>query len=104
MRIRHMTPPELALRCALYARISPTNEKIVEGGGYGNYSIDSQIHGMNEFATAQGWHTDPTLHFIDDRVTGAALERPALDRVRELVRARAIDVVLAFSTDRLTRE
>ena len=32
------------------------------------------------------------------------LERPALDRLRELVRSRAIDVLLVFSTDRLTRE
>ena len=59
---------------------------------------------MTEFATAQGWQTDETLHFIDDRVTGATLERPALDRLRELVRCRAIDVVLVFSSDRLTRE
>ena len=66
-----MTPPNRALRCALYARISPTNEKATESGGYSNYSIASQIHEMTEFVKAQGWHTDPTLHFMDDRVTGA---------------------------------
>ena len=52
---------------------------------------------MTEFAEKQGWHTDAALHFIDDRVTGAALERPALDRLRELVRCRAVDVLLVFS-------
>jgi site-specific DNA recombinase len=92
------------LRCALYARISPTNEKAVESGAYSNYSIPSQLHEMAEFAASQGWRTDAALHFVDDRVTGAILERPALDRVRELVRCRAIDVLLVFSTDRLTRE
>jgi site-specific DNA recombinase len=99
-----MTPPSRVLRCALYARISPTNEKATESGGYSNYSISSQLHEMTEFANAQGWHTDPSLHFIDDRVTGAVLERPALDRLRELVRGRNVDVFLAFSSDRLTRE
>ncbi len=97
-------PPDRAPRCGLYARISPTNEKATESGGYSNYSIDSQIHEMTEFAKAQGWYTDSNLRFIDDRVTGAVLERPALDRMRELVRCGAVDVVLVFSTDRLTRE
>ena len=98
-----MTPPKRPLRCALYARISPSNEKAKEKGGYSNYSIESQLHEMTEFATAQGWQTDETLHFIDDRVSGVFLERPALDRLRELVRCRAIDVFLVFSSDRLTR-
>jgi site-specific DNA recombinase len=96
--------PKRGLRCALYARISPTNEKATESGGYSNYSISSQLHEMTQFAEAQGWYTDQTLHFIDDRVTGAVLERPALDRIRELVRCREVDVFLVFSTDRLTRE
>jgi site-specific DNA recombinase len=96
-------PPDRALRCALYARISPTNERVKESGKYKNYSIASQLHEMTEFAEKQGWHTDESLHFIDNGVSGVFLDRPDLNRLRELVRARAIDVVLCLDATRWTR-
>lgn len=87
-------------RCAFYARISPTPEK--EFGH--NYSIAAQHHEMNEYASARGYQNDLSLQFVDNLVTGAILDRPALNAVRELIRARTIDVLLVLSTDRLSRE
>lgn len=36
--------------------------------------------------------------------SGLSLERPDLDKLRELVRTEVIDVVLCYSLDRLTRD
>src|SRR5206468_3539083 len=41
--------------------------------------------------------------FADDGYSGASLERPALARLREGVRARRWDVVLVHAPDRLAR-
>jgi site-specific DNA recombinase len=86
-------------RCAIYARISPTPESEVGG----NYSIASQVRENLACARTRGYQTDPALEFIDDNYSGTTLDRPALDRLRDLVRARAIDVVLVYSLDRLVR-
>jgi site-specific DNA recombinase len=88
-----------AKRCALYARISPTPEKEVGA----NYSIASQLYEMGECAKKRGYPNNPALHFVDDNFTGTTLDRPALNRLRDLVRARAIDVLLVYSLDRLVR-
>src|SRR4029453_5953102 len=42
--------------------------------------------------------------FLDDGHSGAILERPALTRLRDAVRAGAIEVVLAHDPDRLSRK
>lgn len=92
------TPPS-AVRCAIYARISPKPEGAVGD----NYSIASQIHALREYARANHGCADP-VEFVDKDISGATLDRPALDRLRDGVAARAFDVVAAYSPDRLSRE
>ncbi len=42
--------------------------------------------------------------FIDDGYSGAELDRPALNRLRQAVKEGRVDVVLAYDPDRLSRK
>jgi site-specific DNA recombinase len=88
-----------ALRCAIYARISPKPEGAVGD----NYSIKAQLHEMTELAKRDFGCSNP-VQYIDDKVSGATLDRPALDQLRDAMALRMYDVIIAFSPDRLTRE
>jgi site-specific DNA recombinase len=50
----------------------------------------------------EGWRLIPH-RFDDGGLSGASLERPALQALLELVRARKIDIVVVYKVDRLTR-
>ena len=56
--------------------------------------IKSQAH--------EGWKLIPT-HFDDGGLSGASLDRPALQSLLEQVRAKRIDIVVVYKVDRLTR-
>jgi hypothetical protein len=49
-----------------------------------------------------GWRLVPE-HYDDDGLSGASLDRPALQTLLAEVRARRIDVVVVYKVDRLTR-
>jgi site-specific DNA recombinase len=93
------TQLESALRCAIYARISPKPEGVVGD----NYSIAAQLHEMTELAKRDFGCPKP-VQYIDDKVSGATLDRPALERLRDALAMRMYDVVIAYSPDRLSRE
>src|SRR5260370_34338418 len=42
--------------------------------------------------------------FTDEGYSGARLDRPALDRMRDLAEHRGFEVLLTYCTDRLARE
>src|SRR5262249_18627212 len=42
--------------------------------------------------------------FIEDGFSGATLDRPALSKLRDAIRAGAVDVVLIYDPDRLSRQ
>jgi len=83
------------MRAALYARVSTEDQAK-------NYSIPSQLEAMQKFATGKGF--EATTEFIDEGISGAVLDRPALSELRECVRQRAVDVVIAYDPDRLSRK
>jgi site-specific DNA recombinase len=56
-----------------------------------------------EAAAASGCDIAPTSEFIDDGVSGARLDRPALDRLRDLAAEGAFEVLLGTVPDRLAR-
>jgi site-specific DNA recombinase len=87
-----VTPP---VRAALYARVSL--EKQAE-----RFGLSSQITELEKLAAARGY----TLvgRFVDDGISGATLDRPRLNALRDLVRQHGVDVVLAHATDRVSRE
>jgi site-specific DNA recombinase len=85
------------MRVATYCRVS-----LDEQGE--RYGLSGQLHELRTLAHKKGYSLRPELQFADDGHSGAVLDRPALDRLRDLVRARQLDVVLVVDPDRLARK
>jgi site-specific DNA recombinase len=80
----------------LYARVS-TDEQARSG-----YSLAQQLEALRGYATSEGYEV---LEEVEDPgQSGASLERPGMDRVRDLVAAGNVSVVLAQDRDRFARE
>jgi site-specific DNA recombinase len=52
----------------------------------------------------QGWSLRPDHAFRDEGISGARLDRPALDRLRAGAQRGACDAVVVLSPDRLARD
>ena len=83
-------------RAILYARVS-TDEQARSG-----YSLAQQLEALREYAAREGYEVLEEVS--DPGQSGASLERPGMDRVRDLVAAGGISVVLAQDRDRFSRE
>src|SRR5215210_6422323 len=83
-------------RAVLYARVS-TDEQARSG-----YSLAQQLEALGEYALREGYEVLEEVR--DEGWSGAYLERPGLDRVRDLVVADSIGIVLAQDADRITRD
>jgi len=84
------------MQVALYARVSTPHQQ-QEG------TIDSQLRSLKLYIQAQGWILLPEHEYVDDGVSGARLDRPALDRLRDGARLGEFDAVVLLSPDRLAR-
>ena len=85
-------------RAILYARVS-TDEQARSG-----YSLAQQMEALRAHAATEGYKV---LEEVSDAgYSGASLERPGMDRVRDLVSSEAggVSVVLAQDRDRFARE
>ena len=80
----------------LYARVS-TDEQARSG-----YSLAQQLEALREYATREGYRVLEEVS--DPGQSGASLERTGMDRVRDLVAAGGVSVVLAQDRDRIARE
>src|SRR5829696_3563747 len=83
-------------RAILYARVS-TDEQARSG-----YSLAQQIEALRAYAAREGYEVLEEV--LDPGQSGASLERPGMDRMRELVAAGGVSVVLAQDRDRFARE
>src|ERR671913_369560 len=83
-------------RAILYARVS-TDEQARSG-----YSLAQQIEALREYAAREGYEVLEEVS--DPGQSGESLERPGMDRVRDLVAGGGIFVVLAQDRDRFARE
>src|SRR5215204_1032036 len=83
-------------RAILYARVS-TDEQTRSG-----YSLAQQIEALRAYAAREGYEVLEEV--LDPGQSGASLERPGMDRVRDLVAAGGVSVVLAQDRDRFARE
>ena len=88
------------LRCAIYTR------KSTEEGLEQNFnSLQAQREAAEAYIQSQrqaGWVALPE-QYDDGGCTGANLERPALQRLLAAVRAGAVDCVVVYKVDRLSR-
>jgi len=80
----------------LYARVS-TEEQVRTG-----FSLRQQLERLREYAATEGYKVVEEVE--DPGQSGASLERPGMDRVRDLVAAGGVSVVLAQDRDRFARE
>jgi DNA invertase Pin-like site-specific DNA recombinase len=68
-------------------------------------SLDAQREACEAYIKSQaheGWSLIPTA-FDDGGLSGASLERPALQSLLEAVRAQKVDIIVVYKVDRLTR-
>ena len=77
----------MSMRTILYARIS-----LEEGSEYG---LSSQLRAMQDYAQAKGYRVVAEL---TEEFTGKMLDRPQLNRIREMVRGHQFDVLIAHSS------
>ena len=82
-------------RCAIYTRVS-TEEQGREGA-----SLPMQLGACRKHAAASGWVIVDELRDVQ---SGLATDRVAYQRVLDLARARAVDVVLVWCLDRFGRD
>ncbi len=82
---------------AIYARVSSEQQREAN-------TIASQTAALIEFAQSHDLEIPQEWVFEDDGFSGATLERPGLERVRDLAAEGQIQVVLAYSPDRLSRK
>src|SRR5215211_5787922 len=83
-------------RAILYARVS-TDEQARSG-----FSLAQQIEALKDYAAREGYEVLDEVQ--DPGQSGASLERPGMDRVRDLVASGGVDLVLAQDRDRFARE
>jgi site-specific DNA recombinase len=81
---------------ALYARVSTRRQEEEE-------TIASQIAVIEEYAQKRGYELRKGMYYVDEAVSGAKLDRPALDRLRDAASEGRYHVVICLCPDRLAR-
>ena len=84
------------MRVILYARVS------TRGQAERGYSLRQQVEALRTYAESKG--CEVLTEITDDGHSGMTLDRPGLERVRELVEVGGVDLVLAQDRDRFARE
>jgi site-specific DNA recombinase len=82
---------------AIYARVS-TAQQEQQG------TIQSQLAALTAYATTQGWVIAPEHTYTDDGYSGARLDRPGLEHLRDAAWRGELDAVLILAPDRLARQ
>jgi site-specific DNA recombinase len=83
------------MRTAIYARVSSERQEK-------EHTIGSQLEALRAYAAKNGMEI--VEEFTDEGYSGARLDRPALDRMRDFAERRGFDVLLTYCTDRLARK
>ncbi len=83
------------MNIAMYARVS-SETQAKEG------TIQSQLEALREYAKTNNHHV--IVECLDDGYSGAELNRPGLDHLRDIVSEGLVEAVLVLSPDRLSRK
>jgi site-specific DNA recombinase len=84
------------MRVAIYARVSTERQERQP-------TIDSQLVALQAWATGGEHELDQMHVFRDEGYSGARLDRPGLDALRDAVRDGIVQHVAVLSPDRLAR-
>ncbi len=82
---------------ALYARVSTEKQEKDE-------TIASQLDALHRAAAEGGYEVAPEHIFVDAHHSGARLDRPALDKLRDLAAEGMFEAIPVYSPDRLARQ
>ena len=82
------------MNAVIYCRISREDQS--------TYSLQTQEAACRQLAETEGYTVLEC--FVDNGYSSERLDRPGLEKLRELVRAQAVDAVIAHSPDRLSRK
>lgn len=82
---------------AIYARVSSDQQREEK-------TIDSQIDALFVEAKQQGWIIPEDRVFRDEGYSGAHLERPGLEALRDLAYEGELETILVFAPDRFARK
>lgn len=84
------------MQVAVYARVSTLNQVQAQ-------TIEQQLQRLQAHIEAQGWQLADDHIFRDDGRSGANLNRPGLDKLRDAVRWGEVERLLLTHPDRLAR-
>ena len=86
------------MKIALYARVSTNRQSQSQ-------SIEQQIERLQESVSHHAeWELEPEHIYRDDGYSGAKLNRPGLDRMRDAANMAAFELILVTAPDRLARK
>ncbi len=85
----------LEIRAAIYARVSTDLQER-------EHTVLSQLEALRTYLKKRGYVL--IAEYVDEGYSGATLDRPGLDRLRDALRVGDMDVVVFHSPDRLARK
>ncbi len=85
------------MQVAIYTRVSTERQEREQ-------TIESQLAVLRAWAEANGHAVAPEHIFLDEGYSGARLDRPGLDRLRDAVQNGEVRAVVVLSPDRLARK
>src|SRR5262245_39102477 len=95
--LRHRIIRRVPMEVALYTRVSTPRQQQQQ-------TIEQQLRRLRDYvATHPDWHVADEHIYRDDGYSGAKLNRPGLDRLRDRVAMAAVECVLITAPDRLAR-
>ena len=83
-------------RVAFYARVSSEAQAR-------DHTIASQVAALKERIAGDGFQLEPDHCYVDDGYSGTSLQRPALEKLRDVVAAGQVERVYVHAPDRLAR-
>jgi site-specific DNA recombinase len=86
----------MSQRAAFYARVSTARQEQEQ-------TVASQLDAIERAANAMGLTVPPERRYVDDGVSGARLDRPSLDALRDAAADGLLDIVFVYCPDRLAR-
>ena len=85
------------MRAAIYARVSTPRQAR-------DQNTDQQLARLERYAQQKGWVLDGERVYLDEGYSGASLNRPGLDALRDAAAMADFEVVLLTAPDRLARK
>ncbi len=84
------------MRVAIYVRVSTPRQAQT-------HTIDQQLTRLQAYIEQQGWLLEPQQIYRDDGYSGASLNRPGLDSLRDRAALAEFERVVVTTPDRLSR-